>query len=425
MLRSARRLLLVSLLAGATGAAETSVVIERVPPAAAALARLGVVTHLDYRDTPYRDLARVREALRYLGFTTLRDMTPHANARPYESLAGDGYRFDFVIRRETVDKLPQVVSGLEDFARRHPGSIVAIEGLNEIKLWPARYRGDSSFAGAVAAQCELFRLVRRPGSALVDVPVLALTLGGASRRDHDRLGDVSDCADLGNAHVYFGTQPPRSSWTFARGLARQATVRKPMLAVTETGYATAVDSGQGVPEDVQAKYLLFLALRALRDEVPLTFFYQLVDDRRDPAWSYSTGFYRYDWSARPAAHGFHRLARLLGGEATRAAGPATLRFSLGGDATDVEHLALQRGDGSVALVLWREVALWDGVTRRHLSPAPRRLSLTTNAARAELADPLDGTRIPLARAEGHENFTVDLVDRPLVVLLPRDGPANP
>jgi trimeric autotransporter adhesin len=413
--------LLVSLLATAAGAAGPSVRIEPVPPAAQALARLGVVTHLDYGQSPYRDLPRVREALSYLGFVTLRDMTPHANARPYESLAGDGFRFDFVIRRETVDKLPQVVSGLVEFERRHPGSIVAIEGLNEIKIWPARYRGDSSFAGAAAAQCELFRLVNAPGSNLGDVPVLALTLGGASRGDHDRLGDLSDCADLGNAHVYFGTQPPRSSWTFARDLARRATARKPALAVTETGYATSLD-GNGVPEDVQATYLLFLALRALRDEVPLTFFYQLVDDRRDPAWSYNTGFYRHDWSPRPAAHGFHRFARLLSGEGPRVADPAALDFSLGGDATDVEHLALQRGDGSVALVLWREVALWDAVTRRHLPTAPRRLTLTTKTARAELADPLAGTRGPLHPvAGGHGIFTLELADRPLVVLLSRES----
>jgi hypothetical protein len=230
---------------------------------------------------------------------------------------------------------------------------------------------------------------------------------------------------MGNAHVYFGTQPPASSWRFARDLARRATAGKPELAVTETGYATAVESGQGVPEDVHAKYLLFLALRALRDEVPLTFFYQLVDDRRDPAWSYSTGFYRHDWSARPAAHGFHHLARLLSGEGNSAAATASLAFSLGGDAADVEHLALQRGDGSVALVLWREVALWDGVTRRHLAPSPRRLTLTTNATGVQLADPLTGARAPLVPGkgpgpDGRSTFPIELVDRPLIVLLPRE-----
>jgi len=130
-----------------------------------------------------------------------------------------------VIRRETVDELPKVVASLEDFARRHPRSIVALEGLNEIKIWPANYRGDTSFAGATAVQCELYRLARKPDSPLRELPVIALTLGGASQRDHDRLGDLSDCADFGNAHVYFDTRPPGSSWRFARELARRATAR--------------------------------------------------------------------------------------------------------------------------------------------------------------------------------------------------------
>jgi hypothetical protein len=350
-------------------------------------------------------------------------MTPHANPRPYESLASDGFRFDFVIRRETVDQLPRVVSALEDFSTRFPHSIVAIEGLNEIKIWPATYRGDKSFAGAVAAQCELYRLARREDSPLREVPILALTLGGASRADHDELGDVSDCADVGNAHVYFGARPPRQSWGFARDLARRTTARRPQLAVTETGYATTVDDGNGVPEDVQAKYLLFLAARALRDEVPLTFFYQLVDDKRRPEWSYSTGFYRVDWSARPAAHGFHHFMRLMRGEArgerNSPAANTPLDFRLGSDATDVEHFALRRDDGAIALVLWREVSLWDASARKRLHPPTRRVSLTIDAARAEIADPLDGTlsKAVLTGASGHKTFTVDLRDRPAIVLI--------
>ncbi len=391
--------------------------------ATAALRRLGVVTHLDYRGTPYENLEQVRAALRYIGLDTLRDMTPLANKRPYESLAGDGFRFSFVIRRETVDELPKVVATLEDFARRHPRSIVAIEGLNEIKIWPASYRGDKSFTGAAAAQCELYRLARRPSSPLRELPVIALTLGGASQRDHDRLGDLSDCADFGNAHVYFDTRPPGSPWRFARELARRATARKTPLAVTETGYSTAVDSGKGVPEDVQAKYLLVLAARALRDEVPLTFFYQLVDDRDRPDWSYFLGLYRLDWTPKPAAHAFHHFTRLLRGERAREGtadrGARTTKFTLGGDADGVETLALRRDDGSIAILLWREVDLWDATARRNKAPEPRPLTLTIAAGDARLADPLTGdvTQLRTVKSASHNSFTFDLVDRPLVVLV--------
>jgi hypothetical protein len=418
MHRRARLILFICQLALA-GAASG----EEIETSTAALRRLGVVTHLDYRGTPYENLEQVRAALRYIGLDTLRDMTPLANTRPYESLAGDGFRFNFVIRRETVDELPKVVASLEDFARRHPRSIVALEGLNEIKIWPARYRGDSSFAGARAVQCELYRLTHRPASALREVPVIALTLGGASQRDHDQLGDLSDCADVGNAHIYFGTRPPRSSWQFARGLAKQATARKTTLAVTETGYSTAVDTGKGVPEDIQAKYLLVLAARALREDVPLTFFYQLVDDRQRPDWSYFLGLYRHDWTPKPAAHAFRHFTQLLRGRQANghsaAAGARTPKFTLGGDAQGVESLALRRDDGSLAILLWREVDLWDGAARRHVPAPPRSLTLTIAAEGVGLGDPLTGEIVPLrtVKSASNNSFTFDLVDRPLIVLI--------
>ncbi|MBC8024923.1 MAG: hypothetical protein H7Y89_02940 [Steroidobacteraceae bacterium] len=394
-----------------------------IPTATAALRRLGVVTHLDYRGTPYENLEQVRGALSYIGLDTLRDMTPLANKRPYVSLAEAGFRFSFVIRRETVDELPKVVAELEDFARRHPHSIVAIEGLNEIKYWPASYRGDKSFAGASAAQCELYALVNKPASNLSNLPVLALTLGGASQRDHDVLGDLSDCADVGNAHIYFGAKPPASSWGWARELSKRTTARKAPLAVTETGYST-IGTDKGVPEDVQARYLLFLVSRALREDVPLTFIYQLVDDRNKPDWSYHLGLYRHDWTPKPAAHAFHHFTQLLRGDAKRpqtgkrAALPAS--YVLGGDAAGVESLALLRDDGSLALLLWREVDLWDPATRKPISPRPRRVTLTIDAPAARIGDSITGEVSALHTVKsgvGNDVLTIDLVDRPLIVLI--------
>ena len=397
-----------------------------MPGATAALRRLGVVTHLDYRGTPYENLEQVRAALRYIGLDTLRDMTPLANKRPYESLAGDGFRFSFVIRRETVDELPKVVASLEDFARRHPRSIVALEGLNEIKIWPASYRGDKSFAGrggramrAVPARSPT------PRPPCASCRCIALTLGGASQRDHDKLGDLSDCADVGNAHVYFGTRPPSSSWRFARELARRATARKTPLAVTETGYSTAVDTGKGVPEDVQAKYLLVLAARALREDVPLTFFYQLVDDRERPDWSYFLGLYRHDWTPKPAAHAFHHFTRLLRGEAALATGAATVaharqKFTLGGDAAGVESLALRRDDASIAILLWREVDLWDGASAPdHVAagtPADPNYRRGRRPARP-IRSPATLSPLRTVKSASRNSFTFDLVDRPLIVLI--------
>jgi hypothetical protein len=92
---------------------------------------------------------------------------------------------------------------------------------------------------------------------------------------------------------------------------------------------------------------------------------------------------------------------------------------LGGDAAGVETLSLRRDDGSIAIVLWREVDLWDGTALRHLPARPRPLTLTIAAEGLGLGDPLTGDVAPMRTVKSGSNttFTFDLVDRPLIVLV--------
>lgn len=405
MIRSAR----IGICLLAFGAARA----ESPRPAEEALATLGVVTHLDYLSTPYADVARVAAALEYLGLRNLRDMTPRGHRAPYERLAARGFRFNFVIRSEAVNELQLTLGELEKFQTRFPGAILSLEGLNEIKIWPATYRGQTGFESGMAVQRDLYRLAKRSRN-LSALPVLALTLGGASAADHLRLGDLSDFADLGNAHVYFDGRPPWSSWRFAIDLARQSTPRRAATAITETGYSSAQSTPQGVPEEVQAKYLLMLVAEAWRERVPYLYLYQLVDDRIDDQdWSRSLGLYRHDWSPKPAAHALHHLTRALRADST--VGIAAPEFKLLRADPQTRALPLRRTDGSLALLVWREVAVWNERQRHNVGVAPHALALQTDAADATLVDTFSGARRQLARRAG--GFEFEITDRPAVLIL--------
>lgn len=378
-----------------------------------ALQSLGVVTHLDYRRTPYEDLSRVQAALRYVGIDRLRDMTPHANPKPYELLAAHGFRFNFVIRSEAAEELPATIRALESFAQRFRGSIVSVEGLNEINFWPANYRGLGGYPAGIAVQRDLYALMKA-SAVLRDTPVLALTLGGASAADHARLGDVSDYADLGNAHAYFDGRVPSASWRFAIDLARRSTPRLASSAVTETGYSSAAGTPQGVPADVQAKYLLVLIAEAWRENIPAIYLYQLVDDRRDNRdWSKSLGLYDADWQPKPAAHAIHHLTQALTSSSDTLASPPSLPYEIGGQSEGVASLMLRKADGVFGLLVWREVRLWDDSARRMISSEPRTLRVTAAAAQASRIDTFTGERRKLPGDSLAFEFLLE--DRPVII----------
>jgi hypothetical protein len=381
---------------------------------------VGVVVHLTYNQTPYADTGKVQQALSYTGIGTIRDATPPPDTRPYDYLASHGIKFDFVLRAEAAPELPATVRRLEAFAQRHPGAIAAIEGLNEVNNWPAKYKGLEGFPAAIAVQRDLYAAVKS-SPTLKGVPVYALTLGVAGPADYAKLGDLSKIADFGNAHIYFpkGT-PPSVVWNRAYELARQPTMRLAQSVVTETGYTTSKDSPHGVDEQVQAKYLLTLVVEAWFKRVPRVYIYQLVNDSLDETnWTRGLGLYRFDWTPKPAADAFHNLtsALLPAGSPTAATRqqPSLDLQDVRSTKDNVNSLAVRKTDGTVALIFWREQNLWDGEARKEIPTTTAQISLllASGYSHVTVFDPLDGKRTQISPHNGRFDF--DLPDHPLVI----------
>jgi hypothetical protein len=380
---------------------------------------LGVVVHMTYNQTPYANAEKVQQALDYTGIRTVRDATPLADTRTYDSLASHGVKFDFVLRAEAAAELPATVRRLEAFAQRHPGAIVAIEGMNEVNNWPAKYKGLQGLPAAIAVQRDLYAAVKS-SPTLKGVPVYALTLGAAGVADYAKLGDLSDIADTGNAHIYFPKgAPPSTIWSHAYELARHPTQRLPKAVVTETGYTTSKGSPHGVDEQVQAKYLLTLVAEAWLNRVPRVYIYQLVNDSLDETnWTRGLGLYRFDWTAKPAANAFHNLtgALLSGGASAAGTGqePA-LDFDVKATKENVNNLPVRKADGTLDLIFWREQPLWDGDARKEIPATTAQVSFTLGSGYSHVAvfDPLDGKRTQISPRNGRFDF--DLPDHPVVI----------
>ncbi len=97
--------------------------------------------------------------------------TPTVRAT-FGDAADAGVKFVFVSGRD--DTPATVVQRLHAFVEAHPGSIVGIEGPNEVNNWPVAYKGLSGEAAALAYQKDLFNAVNAD-PLLKDIPVLGFT----------------------------------------------------------------------------------------------------------------------------------------------------------------------------------------------------------------------------------------------------------
>ncbi len=107
--------------------------------------------------------------------------------------------------------LQNYIVSLEKFAASHPGSISAIEGLNEANHQPFSYNGSSSLSAAAQFQSVLYQAVKGD-AALSSIPVFNLSLA---------------CNDpQGYSHSATCRARPTRQRTRLRECQHQATTRK-------------------------------------------------------------------------------------------------------------------------------------------------------------------------------------------------------
>lgn len=221
--------------------------------------------------------------------------------------------------------------------------------------------------------------------------------------DQKTLGDLSAFLDYGNMHDYFGVLNPGSIfYTGAYVIDYQRTVQaavsgaKPMIS-TETGWGTkGAQPADEVDGLVQQKYILRGFLEHRLHKVERVFDFLFVDDpAAGPAYE-SFGLIAVSKSGELRPKPIYPALKSLIGALEDHGGafePTGLSFSISGDASSVDHLLLQRNDGSFDLLMWLELPNWDKKRDKPVTYPPQKVSL-------ELSTPIASAGVSRFDAKG-------------------------
>lgn len=394
---------------------------------------IGVNTHAAFGWTDYNNLAMMTDDLKYLGVTHLRDaLATSPAAQPVvDGLAAAGYKFDLLVSSalpaQGATGLQNYVASLEKFLASHPGSISAIEGLNEANNQPFSYDGSSSLTAAAQFQSALYQAVKADG-ALSSIPVFNLSLAYNDAQGYSELGNMSGSVDYANAHAYVSTgSAPASSLAATLSAVETAAPGKPVV-ITETGYTTQADTQYvGVDETVQAKSILNTLVDAYKAGVSSTYLYELFDRNSstgdsNPENKY--GLFHSDGTPKLAATAIHNLTSILADDGTGGDQPtAALNYTLSNMPDSGSSMVLGKSNGAYELVVWAEPKLWNDANDSELSNPTQTVTVDLGGVHhsVHVYDTLTGTTA-IASYTDVSTITIPVSDHPLVIEI--DAPAT-
>jgi len=383
------------------------------------------LTHID--TTAYHDLPAVEARIRELGVRYVNDSlcpTCTYQVASLQRLGAAGIRANLGFG-SLAGGTGAIAPGLQAVRTRLRSSIASFAGVNEPDVsglpdWVARTR---------AYQAELARQVKAD-PFLSRFPVIGPSL--VNRGSRAALGDMTAWVDRGNIHPYSGGNPPLRNLLDEQQLMSAVSGSKP-LVITEVGFHNDLAfNGPHRPASLRATaiYTPRIALEAFRFGIERTYFYQLADYWRpseaaahgmSPSEN-SFGLLAADLSRKPSFVALRNLLRVVDGDSAPVADPGGLRYALNGAGPDVRQLLLRSADGSYALVLWRDVSVWDRDALRDLTPAPEavQVALGQRIASARSFDPVSSD-MATASWTDPQRIPVELGGAPVVLRLAPPG----
>ncbi|HBO46060.1 MAG TPA: glycosyl hydrolase [Planctomycetaceae bacterium] len=335
-------------------------------------------------------LASTIEAVKYLGLRWLRvgyeSNIPVADLIELHDQTGVCFSYGLMSGGTDIARL---LAGARELASAD--ALIALEGNNEPNNWGVKYQDeaggrDLSWLPVAKLQRDLYAAVKND-RVLAEYPVWSISENGA---EIDNVGlqfltipDGAGClmpdgtryADFANCHNYM-THPgwpglhDNQTWiaadptsackvdglygnygrTWRRhypGYSEAALATLPRVT-TETG----VKLEGPITEQVQASLYLDVFLAQFKRGWSYTCIY-LLRDRTDESGNQTFGFYRPDYSRRPAATCLHNLTTILADDGSVRRG-GTLNYSIPNQPATVHDLLLQKSDGTFGLVVWGE-----------------------------------------------------------------------
>ena len=372
------------------------------------VSRLGVNVHVEYTDGDYHNVGQVISDLKYLGIANVRDanLNPrNQGQRAYFNLADAGIRMDLIMLggHDPADS----IHAAESLQTEFPGSVVAIEGPNEIDHAPFKYQGQGGGPAAIALQQDLYRMAKA-SDVLKATPVYSFSLGSGAT--------PTGGYDAVALHPYpqNGTQP--GAW-----IHKEARMSPPgaTSVITEAGYASLPTwTSKGVDEDAQARLTLNLLFDSALQGFQAIYLYELLDAYDDPTGKdggQHYGLFDHQGNPKKVAVALHNLTSILASDAPGAA-LTDPGVTLSGTATPPNQLILAKSHGVFDIVVWQEPRIWDSSkhARVEVADTPVKVSLGQAFHSAKVYDPLTGTA-PVTQAQNATSVDVALSDHPVIV----------
>lgn len=396
---------------------------------------IGINIRLPFIGFAYGYSQRVIDALTYLGINHVRDFDisvyPSTGqiAQAYDKLANAGFRFNMQIDASSAGALGTALTAVEAFAAAHPGSVVALEGLNEpnasTNYTDANGQNHTGQAAAAAFMTDFVSMINAI-KAEANSPFANVDIYGQTG-----FGGLDDAAPISAYHSYIkagGNQPYDVISTFPT--SANVIARNEPVVLTETGYSTATtpnpNSWEGVDQASQAKLTLNTLFDSARLGLDRVYLYELFDQVNDPANTSIIGnFGLFDetvdqdhyvtLSAKQAAVAVHNLTTIINADS----GPfdlAPVSYTVSGLPAEGASLTITKASGWQDIVLWAEPDIWDQSADQPIAVTPTSTTVDfgSNVVSVRVYDPLQANSF-IASYENVSSVQISITDHPVIV----------
>jgi hypothetical protein len=373
---------------------------------------IGVVTHMRTTNGPYTNsfptFASLLEAsgIRHIGDSLI--ATPSWYPQHVNTLAAAGIHESLITG--LTQSQQEITSTLPLF-----NNVEAVEGPNEPDI-----SNDPTWVADTQAFQQMLYSTIKGNPATASLPVVGPSL--VSLADEQALGNLSSYMDEGSMHDYFdGFNPGTTGWgsitpygvygSIAYNLAISgiSSGTKPVMA-TETGYSTDLTNSGGVDSRTLARYVPRLYLEHYLAGVPRSTIYEFYDEAGGGSFA-SFGLVTAGNAPKASYYAVQSMIKTLA-DPGAIFSTKPLTYALTGNLNNIQHLLLQKRDGTYELVLWVEAQGFNPSTKADITIPPQTVSLQptnvpTTASISVIGDTGALTTAPLSFTGPAATFTID------------------
>jgi hypothetical protein len=382
-----------------------------------------VNTHLAFPGTAYfGNPQNVLTGLQYLGINTVRDQAPgYLSLDPtsqanIDTLASDGVQFDVLMLGDGPVNITGNLASIASFSKNYPGSVIAVEGPNEINAWPITYENVTNLITAGIDVTKAVSTDVKSNSTLKNLPIYALTLSGGFSNvttDAKQLGNLSSYVTYGNAHIYATDNLWSGTAQYYLPIFSEDTPGKATV-MTETGYPTI----SGIVDELSAaKYNLNLLFENALNGIPATYLFELADADSSVSDTDSDdhfGQFHSDWSPKVGATALHAMTSILNNAGSGTAA-STLNYKITG-LPSTGHSFLLGSSSTYDIAVWIDATVYNPTTNADITAPTYAATVALGKTFSSVAvyDPMTGAT-PIATYTNVSSVKINVVDHPLIV----------